>query len=68
VTITIPPGTSSHAKLRIKGRGIERGGEKGDQFCVVRVIVPKDLDDEDKAAVRQLAEKHPINARAEVKW
>jgi DnaJ-class molecular chaperone len=54
--------------MRIKGRGIERGNEKGDQFCVIRVIVPKDLDDEDKAAVRTVAEKHPINARADVKW
>ena len=29
VTVTIPPGTSSGSKLRIKGRGIERGAEKG---------------------------------------
>src|SRR5205823_41198 len=34
VTLTIPAGTSSSAKLRIKGRGIERAGEKGDQFVV----------------------------------
>ena len=68
VTLTIPPGTSSHAKLRIKARGIERGNEKGDQFCVIRVIVPKDLDEEDKSGVRTLAEKHPVNARADVKW
>jgi DnaJ-class molecular chaperone len=68
VTITIPPGTSSHAKLRIKGRGIERGNEKGDQFCVIRVVVPKDLDEEDKAAIAKMAQKHPLNARADVKW
>jgi DnaJ-class molecular chaperone len=68
VTLTIPPGTSSHAKMRIKGRGIERGSEKGDQFCVIRIIVPKDLDDEDKAAIRKMAEKHPINARADLRW
>ena len=35
VTLTIPPGTSSHAKLRIKGRGVFRGEEKGDQLVVV---------------------------------
>ena len=29
VTITIPPGTGSGAKLRIKERGIHRGTEKG---------------------------------------
>src|SRR5262249_41546956 len=68
VTLTIPPGTSSHAKLRIKGRGVERAGEKGDQLCVVKIVVPKNLDDEDKTLVERLANKHPIDARAEMKW
>jgi DnaJ-class molecular chaperone len=68
VTMTIPPGTSSGAKLRIKGRGIERGGERGDQLVVTRVMVPKTLDDEGKAAIRKLAEKHPVNPRADLRW
>jgi curved DNA-binding protein len=68
VTLTIPPGTNSHAKLRIKGRGIRRGSEQGDQFVVTRLVVPKNLDDEDKKLVEKLAGKHPIDARADVKW
>jgi DnaJ-class molecular chaperone len=68
VTLTIPPGTSSGAKLRIKGRGIERGEERGDQLVIVKTIVPKNLDDEDKALVKKLQEKHPLNARADVHW
>jgi curved DNA-binding protein len=68
VTLTIPPGTSSHAKLRIPGRGIFRGTEKGDQLVVIKIIVPKGLDEEHKKLLRKLEEKHPINARADVKW
>jgi len=68
VTLTIPPGTSSHSKLRIKARGIERGNEKGDQFVVLKIIVPKSLDDEDKATIKKLQEKHPINPRADLSW
>ena len=64
----IPPGTSSHSKLRIKGRGIERGKEKGDEYVVIKIIVPKDLDEEDKELVKKLQQKHSINARADVKW
>jgi len=64
VTVTIPPGTSSGAKLRIKGRGIERSGVKGDQYVIVKVLVPKDLDEEDRATIAKLAAKHRINARA----
>src|SRR5688572_17553752 len=32
VTITIPPGTSSGQRLRIKGMGLPAGSDKGDQF------------------------------------
>jgi len=68
VTLTISPGTSGGSKLRIKGRGAQRGGEKGDQFVITRVIVPKILDEEDQTAIRKLQEKYPLNARADVHW
>lgn len=63
VTVTVPAGTSSHARLRIKGRGVERGAEKGDQYVVIKIVVPKGLDDEDKATLERLASKYPIDAR-----
>lgn len=68
VTITIPPGTNSGAKLRIKGAGAHRGADKGDQHCVVKIIVPKNLDDMDKGAVEMIRQKHPIDARSDVNW
>lgn len=68
VTLTIPPGTGSHAKLRIKGRGILRGEERGDQFVITKVVVLKNPDDEDRVKIAELEKKHPINARAEVPW
>ena len=68
VTLTIPPGTSSGAKLRIKGRGIERGSEHGDQYVLPRIIVPKNIDDDDRKAIQEMAKKHPLNPRADLKW
>lgn len=68
VTLTIPPGTSSGAKLRIKGHGIERAGEKGDQLVIVKVIVPKTLDDEGRSLVKKLEGKFPVDARADMRW
>jgi DnaJ-class molecular chaperone len=67
-TLTIPAGTSSGAKLRIKSHGIQRGEEKGDQIVVTKVIVPKTIDEEDKKWVQKMSEKHPINPRADVGW
>lgn len=68
VTLTIPPGTSGGSKLRIRGRGIERGPDKGDQIVLTRIIVPKTLDEEDQAAIRKLQTKHPLDPRAELRW
>jgi len=68
VTLTIPPGTGGGAKMRIKGHGIERGSEKGDQFVEIRVTVPKGLDPEDKAMIEKMSIKYPIVARADVQW
>lgn len=68
VTLTVPPGTSSGAKLRIKGRGVERGSERGDQHVVIKIVVPRELDDADRALVEELRRKHPLNPRADLPW
>ena len=68
VTITVPPGTSSGAKLRIKERGIYRGAEKGDQYSVIKVIVPKTLDEESKALMAQIEAKNAVEARKDTNW
>jgi DnaJ-class molecular chaperone len=68
VTLTIPPGTSSAAKLRIKGRGIHRGEERGDQFVITKIVAPKNLDDDDKVTIEQLQRKHPLTPRTGPPW
>jgi DnaJ-class molecular chaperone len=68
VTMSIPPGTSSGAKLRIKERGIHRGAEKGDQYSIVKIMVPKAIDEEDKQLLAKLQAKHPVEARKDVNW
>ena len=42
VTVTVPPGTQSGARLRLRGRGLPRadGRNRGDLYAVVRVVVP----------------------------
>jgi curved DNA-binding protein len=68
VTLTIPPGTPSQAKLRIKERGVFRGTEKGDQFVVTKIVVPKNLSDDAARTLKELQSKAPVDARADVKW
>jgi len=42
VTLSVPPGTSSGARLRLRGRGVKKtDGSRGDQFCRVEIVVPR---------------------------
>ncbi len=58
VTLTIPPGTSSGQKFRLRGQGApKRGGQgRGDEYVVVRITAPKHLTREQKELVEKLAQ------------
>ena len=56
VTVTIPPGTSSGARLRLRGKGVKKGdGSRGDQIVRVEIVAPKGAADD--AETRKLLEE-----------
>ena len=56
VTVTVPPGTSSGARLRLRGRGVKNAdGSRGDQLCRVEIMAPKVSPDD--AETRKLIEE-----------
>ena len=57
VDLTIPAGTQSGTKFRLKGKGVRNGGKAGDQYVEVKVDVPKNLSAEDKRLMEQFAKK-----------
>ncbi len=57
VKLTVPPGTSSGARMRLRGKGIKRAdGSRGDQFCRIEVAVPRigQADGETRRLVEEL--------------
>lgn len=70
VTLNIPPGTSSGSKLRLKGRGVAAHGAQasGDQYVVIKVVVPEKLNDEQRELMEKLAESLAENPRDKVEW
>lgn len=66
VSLTIPRGTSSGMKLRLKGKGApdRQTGQRGDQYVVIKIIVPKILDAEAENLVRSLDEHTRLNPRS----
>ena len=57
VELTIPSGTQSLDKLRLRGKGIENVNtkRKGDMYAVVKVIMPEKLTKEQKNLFESLA-------------
>ncbi len=56
VVLKVPPGTQPGRKFRIKGAGIAKGGQKGDQLVEIEVQLLEKLSPEQEALVKQLAE------------
>lgn len=52
------PGTSSHTRIRLSGKGLKKvnGFGQGDHYVHFKVIVPKRLKDKQKALVQAYAE------------
>lgn len=65
MVLTIPAGTSTGTKLRLKGQGVlnQKTGEKGDQFVVVKIVLPDSLTPEEQGLYEQLQAKQKHNPR-----
>jgi curved DNA-binding protein len=58
--IKLPPGSSSGRRIRLRGKGLPRsGGERGDQFAEVKIVVPRTLTEEQKRLFEQLQTHEP---------
>ncbi len=69
VTLRVPPGASSGTKLRIKGHGVKaKNRPAGDLFADVQIVLPPQLTDSDRAALRKLCEEHPYQPREDLRW
>jgi molecular chaperone DnaJ len=55
VKVRIPAGTPSGRTLRVKGKGVVHGRRTGDLLVTVEVAVPRELNDDERAAVEALA-------------
>ncbi|MFO7801406.1 MAG: DnaJ C-terminal domain-containing protein [Desulfovermiculus sp.] len=63
VDMKIPAGTSGGQKLRLRGKGLGRGGKKGDQLVQVTIKVPKQLSEKEKELFEQLAAESRFQPR-----
>jgi len=69
VSLRIPAGTSSGAKLRVKGHGVvPKDGPPGDLLAEVQIVLPEKLDETGRRLIEQLEEYYAEDPRADLRW
>lgn len=66
-TVTVPPGTASGTRLRLKDRGVYNATKKtrGHQYVVIKIVPPKKLEPHQEQVLRELLAQNP---RKNVQW
>jgi len=68
--VTIPPGTASGTKLRLKGKGVmdAKSQQRGDHYAVVRIVPPPALDEGQNKLLRELEAGLNFDPREALGW
>jgi DnaJ-class molecular chaperone len=68
VSVTIPPGSTSGTKLRLKGCGIQKPSGATDLFAELLVALPKKWSEHDRELIGQLDTPYPEPPRKQLTW
>ena len=64
-TVKVPAGSSSHRRLRLKGRGLpDRQGKPGNFYAELQIRVPTSLTDDEQRLFEELAKVSSFDARS----
>jgi DnaJ-class molecular chaperone len=65
VTLTIPPGVTTGSRLRLRGKGVAAHGQKsaGDQFMIVKIVMPAKIDRELHESIETWSQHHSYDPR-----
>ena len=64
ITVTIPPGSQSGQKLRIRGKGLpKKSGDPGDLFAELKIVVPRTLSTDERVLYERLRDGSNFDPR-----
>jgi DnaJ-class molecular chaperone len=64
LTMKIPAGTSSGARLRLRGKGIA----EGDMYVEIKILVPANIDERSRELIEEFARHNPQSPRTGAPW
>lgn len=66
--VKVPPGTSSHTRLRLRGKGAPnpKTGKRGDQYAVIKIVLPKTVSEKGRQLLAEFDQSDPCDPREKV--
>ncbi len=64
LTVKVPAGASSGARLRLRGRGVAGG----DQYIELKIVAPAAADGRERELIEEFTRLHPLNPRSGLPW
>ena len=54
--MTLPPGTQGGQRFKLSGKGFPspKTGVRGNQYVIIKIVVPKDINDKAKEAIKEI--------------
>ena len=69
ITVTVPPGTSSGKRLRVKGYGVATTkGASGDLYAEIQIELPDHLDEKSQNLIREFDQQTQLDPRSGLTW
>ena len=69
-SVKIPPGASSGTRLRLRDKGAPdpKGGKRGDQYAVIKIVLPRQISEDGRRALEEFNRSDPYDPREGVPW
>ncbi len=68
--VKIPPGTAGRTRLRLRGKGIAdpKTGNRGDQYVVIKIVLPKKISETGRGLLDEFSRSDPYDPREKAPW
>jgi len=68
--LKLPPGTSGGTRLRMRGKGAAdpKTGRRGDQYVVIRIVLPREVSEKGRELLGEFMRTDPYDPREKVPW
>ena len=68
--VKIPSGTAGRTRLRLRGKGAPdpKTGNRGDQYGVIKIVLPKKISEKGRRLLDEFSQSDPCDPREKLDW